>query len=1019
LNWLSLSPTQRLGKKLGRRATRHVNGRPRLEILEDRLAPATYTVNAITDTGAGSGLTGDLRYCINQANSTADVDTIVFDSTVFKTPQTITLGSTLPTVTDTGLTIKGPGAPLLTVSGNNQFNVFVFNASSVNLRGLTISEGLATSFLTGGGILNDGTLTVTNVTLSANSVQQGDHLSYAGGGIYNNHGTLTLNNSTLSGNTALDENGAGIFNAYGTLNLNNCTLSGNSATQGGGIFNIGGNATLTTSTLSGNTASNLGGGVDNFLYSTLTMNNTLVAGNTGSDPDIAAFAAIASTSSFNLIGDGAGVSGISDGSQGNQIGSNGNVINPLLAPLGNFGGPTQTMPLLPGSPALAAGGTSVSGLPTIDQRGFARQRNSTVDIGAFESRGFTVSVVAGSNQQAVVTTAFTNSLTAKTTSAFGEPIVGGAVRFTAPLSGAGATFPSAPATIAADHTAKGTATANTLAGNYLVSASVDPAGTATNFHLFNTPGAAAGFFVSAPLKATAGTAFSITVIAQDQYGNRPTSYLGTAHFTCSDPSAAVVLPADYAFLSTDKGQHTFTGVILALAGKQTIAATDTVQSGFTGTSAGTTVLGAAASSLTVTGFPSPIVAGTAGSFKVTAYDQFGNVATGYTGTIAFSTSSAKATLPPNYTFTAGNLGVHSFSAKIDIVGSQSLTATDTLTASITGSQTGIVVNPSTATHFSGSAFPASTVAGQAFSITFTARDAFNNTATGYLGTVHFTSSDVNANVVLPADYTFTAADAGVHTWSNGFTLIKAPTQTVSITDTVASSITGFVKLTVTGAAATSLKITGLAASVAHGTATTFIVTALDAFGNTAIGYRGQVRFIDTDASASALPKYAFTAADAGSHQFTVTFNTLGAQAIVAQDTSSSTITAGAAATLVTAITPEQMLFGDLSDPDDVRLLMDALETELTSDLVSDLAMHQVERLADDAEWIHSELTPPTPAAIALDAPAVAVAEQIAPAGGVQPALAAAAVFCGIFWRDRSAELMNTTRSPGRASSPRS
>jgi hypothetical protein len=63
---------------------------------------------------------------------------------------------------------------------------------------------------------------------------------------------------------------------------------------------------------------------------------------------------------------------------------------------------------------------------------------------------------------------------------------------------------------------------------------------------------------------------------------------------------------------------------------------------------------------------------------------------------------------------------------------------------------------------------------------------------------------------------------------------------------------------------------------------------------------------------------AFTTSEAGSHQFTVTFNT--SQAIVAQDTSSSTITAGAAATLVTAITPEQMLFGDLSDPDDVRLL---------------------------------------------------------------------------------------------------
>jgi hypothetical protein len=85
----------------------------------------------------------------------------------------------------------------------------------------------------------------------------------------------------------------------------------------------------------------------------------------------------------------------------------------------------------------------------------------------------------------------------------------------------------------------------------------------------------------------------------------------------------------------------------------------------------------------------------AGSFTVTAKDALSNVATGYRGTVHFTSSDGSATLPANYTFTAADSGTHMFSATLKTVGTQSLTATDTATTSITGSQTGIVVNTTT------------------------------------------------------------------------------------------------------------------------------------------------------------------------------------------------------------------------------------------------------------------------------------------------------------------------------------
>src|SRR5262249_40612276 len=135
-----------------------------------------------------------------------------------------------------------------------------------------------------------------------------------------------------------------------------CTLSSNSASQGvgGGIYNASGTMTVTSSTLSANSASIFGGGGIYIASGTVRLQNTLVAGNHSTNgPDIAG--TLSSTSSYNLVGNGTGLSGISNGVNHNQIGTTASPIDPLLAPLGYYGGFAQTYALLPGSPALDAG----------------------------------------------------------------------------------------------------------------------------------------------------------------------------------------------------------------------------------------------------------------------------------------------------------------------------------------------------------------------------------------------------------------------------------------------------------------------------------------------------------------------------------------------------------------------------------------------------------------------------------------------------------------------------------------
>jgi hypothetical protein len=297
--------------------------------------------------------------------------------------------------------------------------------------------------------------------------------------------------------------------------------------------------------------------------------------------------------------------------------------------------------------------------------------------------------------------------------------------------------------------------------------------------------------------STAGVAGTFTVTALDAYGNRA-GYFGTVHFTSSDPKA--VLPANYTFTTADAGMHSFSATLKSAGSYygQSLTATDMTTAGITGTQAGITVNPGATTTLSVfypgptpwpAGQPAPgFTAGQAWQFEVVAMDAYGNRASGYTGTVHFTSSDNQAVLPPNHTFTAADAGVYTFSVTFKTAGTRSIIATDTTTANITGTDVGITVSPASASKFILTA-PASVRAGTSFSLTLTVKDAYGNVMTSYAGTIHLTSTDTTAT--LPKNYTFTAADKGVHTFT-GLVLRKKGYQKITITDTLTSSLFGSV-----------------------------------------------------------------------------------------------------------------------------------------------------------------------------------------------------------------------------------
>jgi hypothetical protein len=285
--------------------------------------------------------------------------------------------------------------------------------------------------------------------------------------------------------------------------------------------------------------------------------------------------------------------------------------------------------------------------------------------------------------------------------------------------------------------------------------------------------------------------------------------------------------------------------------------------------------------------PATAAVGTTNSVMVIPEDVYGNLTFDYTGTVHFTSTDGQAVLPANYTFTGADIGGHTFSVILKTEGNQQVTATDTVFATRTGTAD-IVVTSGGTSSFTVTGFPTSQTAGVAGSIVVVAKDALGNITTGYRGTVHFSSTDVQA--VLPADYTFVAGDAGQHSFP-AVTLKTAGSQSVTITDTTSPSITGSQSgISVTPAATASLLVLGYPNPSNSGIPGLVTVVVRDAFGNSTPGYVGTVHFTSTDVQAILPANYTFTAGDAGLHNFLVTLKTTGSQAITATDTVSVSIT---------------------------------------------------------------------------------------------------------------------------------
>ena len=251
----------------------------------------------------------------------------------------------------------------------------ILNEGALTLFGSTVEGNRA--WLGGGGILNKGTLTLLNSTLEGNSARTGD-----GGGLYNyTGGTAVVEGSTVAGNSAV--NGGGIINGNGALSLKNSTIASNSAnSKGGGIYNYIGTAGASFITIAGNSAGSQGGGIHNL--ATLSIKNSIVANNEALGVNNCTGSITASGVNF------------ADDSTCTGFSNNNTPLTDLkLQPLGNYGGPTKTIAL--GAVSVAVNSvsncTDLSGSTvSTDQRGVRRPQGGRCDAGAYEMEIYTLSV---------------------------------------------------------------------------------------------------------------------------------------------------------------------------------------------------------------------------------------------------------------------------------------------------------------------------------------------------------------------------------------------------------------------------------------------------------------------------------------------------------------------------------------------------------------------------------------------------------------------------------------------------
>jgi CSLREA domain-containing protein len=380
--------------------------------------PAAYAAPTIIVTTMADEITNDgncsLREAIRAANTNAAVDACEAGSateqdTVVVPPGTYQLSidgrnedaSLTGDLDITGnITINGTGAAITTVAGGGDRVIHVLLGATVRITGLTITGG-SLPFGEGAGIRNEGALDLVNVAVAGNRVSlpippepcpfpDCPVIPTGGGAGIANFGVLRVVASTISNNRLEPMSdpeagfGGGIMN-LGQATLINSTVTDNTAFDGAGIG--GGTTVLESSTVALNISDSPVAGISR---SSLTMRNSIVARNQPLTSGIGNFSdcETAVSEGFNLVS----ACTLTGDQTGNLIG-----VDPKLGPLSNNGGPTPTLALLAGSPAIDAAnpvppGSTALACPPTDQRGVSRPQDGNLDgqpvcdIGAYELR---------------------------------------------------------------------------------------------------------------------------------------------------------------------------------------------------------------------------------------------------------------------------------------------------------------------------------------------------------------------------------------------------------------------------------------------------------------------------------------------------------------------------------------------------------------------------------------------------------------------------------------------------------
>ena len=807
--------------------------------------PPAYTVTTTAD-----DVTGVAAHCTNQTLNGATLDancslrdaiaaanaayvvaiapTISFAPALTNSaPATITLGAGGALTVNTGvsMTITGPGASLLTISGAGQSQVFAVSGfASAAISGLTITNGNSAS---GGGIGNQGVLTLTNVAVT-NSTSSGE-----GGGIWN-IGGLALTNCTISGNTAATH-GGGIANSWaisqtvtnitiggivigtntnyntstGTVTISNSTIANNTAAagKGGGLYNspistsgqqaVGLTITSTTtsssgpispyisvtgSTITGNSAL-LGGGIYNGSaytgYTPLVIEGSTITGNsavTGGGVNMAASSLafqndiVTGNSATTAAPDFTGTTTDGGGNILGQSSGTGTSAGANLATLGSYGGFAPTMPPLPGSTAICAGLTAnVPSGVTTDERGnplptTVYSATPCVDAGAVQ----TAYSLAFSTQP--TTTHENASITP-------SPAV--------QLKDNGAVIPLPGAAISIS------AAAGTLSGT--LSQSTASTGIAT------FPGLSINAIETGDSLTASIPASTFTKTATSNTFNVTTNIVTVDHYTISVPANAT--------------------------------------------------------------------AGTPFNATVTARDSSGNTLTTYTGPVTFTSSDAAAVLPGS---TALSSGAATVSVTLKSAGSQTVTATDgSGSPSVTSAPIAVgATSASAVTAVSGGGQSATIGAAFASSLKAKVADAYGNPVSGATVTFTAPSSGASAGFSTPAA---TASDGTttVTATANGVASATAYSVTASVSG---GQSTASFSLTNTQAA-TTLTVTPTATALAYGQPVSIhaVITPANVLSSAPTGsvtfYDGVAALTPASTASSAAASFSVSVPAVGSHTY--------------------------------------------------------------------------------------------------------------------------------------------------------